>query len=455
MIDKEIMKRSKLIFAVFKVPLDYLAIVSAFLLAYYTRTQTSFDYMWEFDRFLKFTLSIAPIWIIIFALQGLYDPKHQDKASGEVAKIIIGNFAGTMTAMSWIFISRTDFFSRLVVFYALAYSIILVSLCRILLASLQHWLYHFDIGVIRLAVIGSKGIAKVFINNLKKDKTSGYKVTKILDDLTVDKLPQIIPKDIDEVLLADSGLLETQTSRVLEYCQERGIGFKIIPNLFKIQTNRVNVSVIANIPIIEYRRTPLEGWGAVTKRIFDIIGSLVFMILLFPVFLLAVLGIKITSPDGPILFRQRRIGLGKEFTFLKFRSMVPNAQLQHKKLIKRYGNMFKLKDDPRVTRFGKFLRRTSIDELPQLWNVLKGEMSLVGPRPPMPEEVKLYNAWHRKRLGIKPGITGLWQVSGRSEVDFDECVRLDVFYIENWSLWMDLMIILKTIGVVLKGRGAY
>ncbi len=170
--------------------------------------------------------------------------------------------------------------------------------------------------------------------------------------------------------------------------------------------------------------------------------------------LIVVILIKLTS-RGPILFRQERVGLDRNFIFYKFRTMYANADKKHGELMRKHGIMFKLENDPRITPLGKFLRKTSLDELPQFFNVLKGEMSLIGPRPPMPEEVALYNKWQKKRLGVKPGITGLWQVSGRSEVSFNEWVKLDVYYIENWSLWLDCQILLKTIVVVLKGRGAY
>ena len=170
--------------------------------------------------------------------------------------------------------------------------------------------------------------------------------------------------------------------------------------------------------------------------------------------ILIALIIKVTSP-GPILFKQSRVGLRSEFNFIKFRSMRQDAEKLHNEYIKKYGNMFKLKNDPRVTPFGRFIRKTSLDEIPQFFSVLCGEMSIVGPRPPMPEEVKFYSIQEKKRLGVKPGITGLWQVSGRSNTSFEEWVRLDVYYIENWSLWLDFSIMIKTLWAIFKKDGAY
>lgn len=205
------------------------------------------------------------------------------------------------------------------------------------------------------------------------------------------------------------------------------------------------------------------------KRILDIFGSLAIMVLILPAIALIALAIKLTSP-GPVLFRQQRVGLfGKKFTFLKFRSMyVANDESIHKEFVTKFisGEMpavdsgrsnghFKLKNDPRVTRVGKFLRRTSLDELPQFWNVLVGDMSIVGPRPPVPYEYDRYNTWHRRRLlTVKPGITGLWQVRGRSRVKFDDMVRLDLLYAKEWSLWLDLEILLRTPKAVVGGSGA-
>jgi len=173
-----------------------------------------------------------------------------------------------------------------------------------------------------------------------------------------------------------------------------------------------------------------------------------------PLFLIIPILIKLDS-KGPIFFRQKRVGLDKNFIFLKFRTMKAGAQKQHRKMMRKYGLMFKLKNDPRVTKVGKWLRKTSLDELPQLINVFKGEMSLVGPRPPMPEEVVKYNHWQRKRLGVKPGMTGLWQVSGRSNLSFSEWVKLDKYYIEHWSLALDLQILFRTFIVLINKVGAY
>jgi exopolysaccharide biosynthesis polyprenyl glycosylphosphotransferase len=234
----------------------------------------------------------------------------------------------------------------------------------------------------------------------------------------------------------------------------------------QVQRTNIEMNSISGIPLLSLKPTSLDGWGRVVKRIFDIFGAAIGLIILSPVFLITAIAIKLDS-KGTIIFkylddgsRVKRVGEhGKLFNFYKFRSMHPNTHnLRYTELAKlnqREGTpMVKIKNDPRVTRVGKFIRNTSIDELPQLWNVLKGDISLVGPRPHLPEEVAKYDKHHKFVLSIKPGITGLAQISGRSDLDFEREIQLDTYYIENWSIWMDIKIILKTFAVVFAGKAA-
>ncbi|HRY63434.1 MAG TPA: sugar transferase, partial [Patescibacteria group bacterium] len=220
----------------------------------------------------------------------------------------------------------------------------------------------------------------------------------------------------------------------------------------------IEIKTINGIPLIEVKKTPLDGWGRVAKRFFDIVISFIFLIILSPVFLIITILIKLDS-FGPIFYQAERVGArGKRFTLYKFRSMVVGADKMKEKLVasneRADGPLFKMKADPRITRVGKFLRKTSMDELPNFWNVLIGKMSLVGPRPHEPGEVARYEEHHKKLLNIKPGVTGLAQVSGRSTLDFETEVKLDTLYIETWSLKQDLVILLKTPFVVLRGKDA-
>ncbi|MFH1826373.1 MAG: sugar transferase [bacterium] len=234
--------------------------------------------------------------------------------------------------------------------------------------------------------------------------------------------------------------------------------FKIVPGILELIASRLDVDELGGVPLLTVTEIQLKGLKALVKRLSDIVFSLVGIIIISPVYLLFIILIKVTS-KGPIFFVQERIGLDeKVFPMFKFRSMVANAEEILPQLANQSeaeGHLFKIKDDPRMTPLGKFMRHWSIDELPQLFNVLLGQMSLVGPRPPLPREVTKYSSWHKKRLRVRPGITGSWQVSGRSLLPFEDMVRLDIYYIENWSLWLDIKILLRTVPVVLFGSGAY
>jgi exopolysaccharide biosynthesis polyprenyl glycosylphosphotransferase len=211
------------------------------------------------------------------------------------------------------------------------------------------------------------------------------------------------------------------------------------------------------MPFLAFSTVPTDSLALLVKRVFDLVFSVATLLFLSPLLLVISVAVKLESP-GPVLFRQRRVGLnGREFVLLKFRSMRADAEAEQAALSHRNemnGPVFKLSDDPRVTRVGRILRKASLDELPQFWNVLRGEMSVVGPRPPIPAEVKRYERRERRRLSMKPGITCVWQVSGRNEIDFDRWVQLDLAYIDNWSFWRDMKIVLKTIPAVIWGRGA-
>jgi exopolysaccharide biosynthesis polyprenyl glycosylphosphotransferase len=244
----------------------------------------------------------------------------------------------------------------------------------------------------------------------------------------------------------------------MNLCQRYNVSAKIVPDLFQLSLSRVAIDAVGGIPLIALREPRLGMVDDVIKRVMDLFfGFLLFLVAAIPMLIIAIL-IKLDSP-GPILFRQKRIGrYGQEFIAYKFRSMREGAEQEQaalNDLNEARGPLFKIRDDPRRTRVGRWIRRMSLDELPQLWNVLRGEMSLVGPRPPMPNEVEQYQEWHKRRLDVRPGITGLSQVSGRSDLTFDETAMLDIYYIENWSPWLDLAILFKTIPTVLLARGAY
>ena len=263
---------------------------------------------------------------------------------------------------------------------------------------------------------------------------------------------------VDEVVFTDVSQHFTEIDLMAQIAVEEGITVTLVADIFSLEILKSDISYFANLPLIHYQPTPSDIGPLAVKRTIDILGSAVLLVLLSPLLILTAAAIKFET-KGPVFFSQKRVGLnGRTFTLLKFRSMVQNAETLLGDLQKRNemkGPVFKIRNDPRVTRFGRFIRRYSIDELPQLINVLRGDMSLVGPRPPLPSEVSLYERKQRRRLSMRPGLTCIWQVSGRNNIpDFEQWAKLDLEYIDNWSLFQDLKLLLKTIPAVLGGSGA-
>jgi exopolysaccharide biosynthesis polyprenyl glycosylphosphotransferase len=381
----------------------------------------------------------------------------------------------------YIFFQRNLFDSRFIVLVAWLLAIVYVALARLFIRWLQVYLYRFGIGVHRVVLVGYSKTADILIHEFFAQKTSGYEVIKRVNDFSIEtarELDEFIKNydaanfeknsdiHVDEIIQADPNLTKPEVLRLYDFANDHHLTFKYVADLLGIKVLRNEVLDIAGVPVVEVKKTTLEGWGAITKRICDVILSGLFIIILSPLIFLTVLAIKLDS-HGPIFFSRRddgsylyRVGQGgKPFKYFKFRSMITGADsMRYKELadrnIRADGPLVKIKNDPRVTRVGKFIRRWSIDELPELFLVFIGRMSLIGPRPHLPEEVAKYEQHHRKALTIKPGITGLAQISGRSDLAFEEEVKLDIYYIENWSLLLDLAILLKTPLAVLKHRSA-
>jgi len=326
-----------------------------------------------------------------------------------------------------------------------------------------------------LLLVGSGESLRHFIGLIHDHPFWGFRITGIIDDAgreakfvegisVVGPLKSLISylerNPVDEVVFLPESIPLADLAPYFEQCEEMGIRRRLSLNFFQPSIARPVLDAFETVPIVSYFPTREMNAALMFKYAFDRVAALILLTLLSPVFLVTALLIKLTSESwrDPVFYGQVRCGLnGKRFTCLKFRSMKVGAERELDKLRDKNlmgGPVFKMQDDPRVTRIGKFLRKTSIDELPQLWNVLRGEMSLVGPRPPIPSEVEKYDRWQRRRLSMKPGITCLWQVNGRNRLPFDVWMKLDLEYIDNWSLWLDFKILLKTIYVVATGYGA-
>jgi exopolysaccharide biosynthesis polyprenyl glycosylphosphotransferase len=275
----------------------------------------------------------------------------------------------------------------------------------------------------------------------------------------VRELPAVLDRErVDELILTDSDFRDRELLEIVDAAHRRGVQVRIAPKATELLTQRVEFVPGQGIPLFELRPPAFVGMDWVVKRGFDLLVSALVLVVGLPLWLGIALAVKLTS-RGPVLYRDRRVGLGEsEFGMLKFRTMRADAAVQQAELEasnEADGPLFKIREDPRVTSVGAVLRRLSLDEIPQLWNVLRGEMSLIGPRPLPLRDYQRLEAWHRKRYLVLPGVTGLWQISGRSNLDFDDLVRLDFFYLENWSIWLDISILAKTVPAVLSGRGAY
>lgn len=475
--------KSDLWWAFILLPLDAAAIMFAFIAAYYFRLNVEsfpISYVWPFPQYLKFALILLPFWLIIFALEGLYDIKANRRVFQEISQVLLAVSSGIFLVMAWVFLSRNLFFSRLVVIYAWALAIVFIIIERNLLIVIRRYVFQLGYDLKRVAIIGQNKTAEAIIDAIRTNRRLGFRVAGQIGihntkDLLANNLGQIsdirnILKNhkIDEVILAETEIPAEEINKIRLATQLNKVTLRIVPSLLNLHTTNFNTITLAGIPVFEVKETRLEGWGRIYKRVIDIIFSLIALILLLPINLIVALLVKLTSP-GPVFYRNERVNHLGKFNLYKFRTMNiefctgggyggKSALQYEKELIKkqntRKGAIYKVGNDPRLTPIGSFLRRTSLDELPQFINSLKGDISVVGPRPHQPREVARYSDWQKKLLIIKPGITGFAQISGRSDLDFIDEARLEKYYIENWSPWLDVQIIIKTVFVLLKPRRA-
>jgi exopolysaccharide biosynthesis polyprenyl glycosylphosphotransferase len=470
------MKKVESFFSVLFVPVDFVLLVLAGVSAYYLRFSSwsigirPAIFNLPFTGYFKSVLLIAVLWLAILVLAGLYQIKNADRQAQELRKIFFGCSTGFALVALLIFFQRELFDSRFIVLAGWFFAVLYISLAHLFIRWFQRFLFRYGIGVHKVVLVGNSKTADNLMAEFSSNKKSGFEVVKRLRDFSLETAQELAEflteQGIDEVIQSDPNLTKVETLRLYDFANDHHITFKYVADLLEVKVLRTEVAEIIGIPVVEVKRTTLEGWGRIFKRIFDIIVSGFFILVLSPVILLTMLAIALDS-RGPIFFTRRddgsfvtRIGAGGvPFKYFKFRSMIPNSDsMRYHELADRNlrsdGPMVKIKDDPRVTRVGKIIRRWSIDELPELFLVFIGRMSLVGPRPHLPEEVAKYENYHKKTLTIKPGMTGLAQVSGRSDLLFDEEVKLDIYYIENWSLLLDISILFRTPLAVFKHREA-
>ena len=458
---------------------DLLLVNGGFALAYVIR------YQWQWLRPITFLepfsdylgqLALLNILLIFTFIQvRVWRRKRGEFWVDELSRITYAVAAGIgLLSMIAFFVQPTPF-SRLMYFWAFLAIVVLIGTARLLRRSLLAMLYQRGILADRVLVIGSGEVGRSLIRTLLARPDLGYQAIGYLHDglsennIGLGRIPNLgtfadLPRMLAErphlhtVFIALPGEMHQQISQLLRLCQEHSVRAQVVPDLLQLSMNRVEFNNMAGIPTLGVRDVGISRFQQLTKRLLDLAIILLGGLPALLVMGMIALAIKLDSP-GPVIYKAMRVGKnGRSFPMYKFRSMVLDADLRKAEL-KQFnqadGPIFKMKDDPRMTRVGRVIRRVSLDELPQIYDVLRGEMSLVGPRPPLAEEVAQYKPWHKQRLSVIGGITGLWQVSGRSDLTFDELCLLDIYYIENWSLSMDIRILLQTIPHSLFGRGAY
>lgn len=465
---------------------DQVLILLGFLFAYWMRyladwptalepivSEVATRYFVEFNAFLPITILLMILQLALSETRGLYR-MPPGSSFLDYAGIIVNNvLVGIALLIVVVFLYRPFYYSRLIFAFAGVNIVVLLCLSRAALLGVRHWCWDNGIGQERVLVVGGSGIGQQVMLGIKSQSRMGFHLVGYLEDREdaqrsrthfphlggIDDLQRVVTNHtIHQVILALPFWENGRLPSLVQTCRTLGVEFHIAPDLQALSFDRVDVLQISGVPLLTLKELSIQGWNLAVKRALDVGLILLFAPLILPFVLLLMVLIRLDSP-GTALFRQQRVGKhGRLFTCYKFRTMVADAEARKVELAlfnEADGPLFKIRNDPRITRVGRFLRRSSLDELPQLWNVLQGEMSLVGPRPGLPEEVACYEPWHSRRLEVTPGLTGLWQVLGRSDTTFDEMVRLDIYYAENWSLGLDVRILLKTIPAVLLGKGAY
>lgn len=462
---------------------DVLAVVLAFVLAYWLRYDLAFGGAVVFDEpltsFVPTILLLLGSTLTLLWSRGAY---RQPRSAGWLAHLgPVGSSVVTAVGFTIIvtFVYQPNYYSRLIFFYAGVLTFMLLALNRLVLVQWRRWHWRSGRRLERMLVVGGTGLSRQVMANMADSASTGYKLVGYIADPigpdappprfgrsptaphlgTLDALPlAVVQHSIEHIIVALPFWQHRDLPRVVQTCTQLGVDFQVVPDFYELSFDRVTIQEVAGTPLIELRDNQITGTNYLIKRILDLVLVVTTLPLWGALWLVIALLIKVTS-GGPTIHRQTRIGRhGRPFEFLKFRTMVVNADELRDALLsqtERDGPLLKIKQDPRVTPIGRFLRKYSLDEIPQFWNVLSGDISLVGPRPAIPEEVYQYQPWQRRRLDVTPGVTGLAQTMGRSDISFEEMVRLDIYYAEHWSVWLDLRILLATIPLVLSGRGSY
>lgn len=472
------MKQSSTIFySILLVLGDFLALVGAFVTAYILRVKYDTRPLIEqipAETYLYVFLTILPVWILVQSFIGLYKKEIYDSRFKELGRLAVGSVLGMLVVIGYDFvISDTIFPARLVAVYGLLLSFAFLVVFRNLARLIRNMLFSYGWGVNKVLIIGSNEASEIIIEELQNTRKTGYRIVGLVTKKT-SPFYKIYPdfdyaiKDlpyVDTIIQTVMYKNPDRNDEIMIYAQTHHIAYKFTPGNNELFVGNLEVQLLRGTPVVTVHQTPLIGWGSIVKRTFDILLGIILVIITSPLTILTAILLKISSPSAPVLLKQTRLTrFNREFTVYKFRSFHPEfndmspEDAFHKmgkpELIKPYregGDH--IASDPRISSFGKILRASSMDELPQLLNVVKGDISLVGPRALVPQELKNYSQKHNI-LSIKSGLTGLAQVSGRRNISFDERRQLDLYYVQNWSFWLDITILLRTLRAVINGIGA-
>lgn len=459
--------------------LDFLALLSAFVGAYILRVKIDDRPLVQFVSaryYFAAFLVLLIFWIAIFALLGLYNSSIYEKRFKEFGRLLIGSFVGLLFVLSVAYISKTTIFpARLVPLYGFLFAFTLLVVFRTIARSVRSSLFKYGIGINNLLIVGSSSVVHELLD-LFKDRRSGYRVIgvagyrgktgRVRSFANVDEaIKHLNATNIHSLIQTELYPDAEKNNRILEYAQQNHISYRFIPGNTELFIGNIDVDLFrSSIPVIAVNQTALNGWGRIVKRLFDLALTIPAIIILSPVYLLLSIVIFLSDFGSPIFKQERVTRYNRVFGIYKFRSVKKKyngktpeeafTMMGKPELIKQYrDNGDQIPNDPRFSFVGRIMRPLSLDELPQFFNILKSDISLVGPRALIPQEINLAQNKHHI-MSVKSGLTGLAQVSGRRDISFEERRKLDLYYVQNWSFWMDITILIKTFRVVVNRVGA-
>lgn len=467
---------ASVVFALFLVIGDFLALLLAFSVAYILRVKVDPRPLIEqipAATFFRATLIVLPLWILVHSFIGLYSQSVYEKRVSEFGRLLIGSFIGILVVIGYDFVVGDNLFpARLVPVYGLILGFTFLFAFRLFARMTRSLMFRYNVGISNVLVVGDTEATRRVVAGIRHTKISGQKVLatvgRQVDHIkhftSFDDAVAALRKPIHSIIQTELYRDGDKNNVILHYAQQNHVAYRFVPGNSDLFVGNIQVELFAGMPVVAVHQTALIGWGRIVKRLFDFLVSLVLLIILSPVFLIIAILQKIFDFRGHVFFRQTRLTrFNREFRVFKFQTMYNKygkgtqeedfALMGRPELAEEFrANGDYLPNDPRITPLGRFLRRTSLDELPQLLNVLLGDISLVGPRALIPAELDVYEKKHAI-LSVKSGMTGLAQISGRKDIDFDERRQLDIYYVQNWSFWWDLVILVKTLRIVITSSG--